>query len=52
MEIVEHNVDESINVGISGIRIECLKFADDLETLARNTASAYKQIEILKEKRM
>ena len=46
---IEYNVDQPIKLGRTNIKVDCLAFADDLAILARDTATAQKQIEILKE---
>ena len=46
---IENNVDQPIKLGRTNIKVDCLAFADDLAILARDTATAQKQIEILKE---
>lgn len=45
----EQNVDQPIKLGRTNIKVDCLAFADDLAILARDTTTALKQIEILKE---
>lgn len=49
MQKVEQKVDQPIKLGRTNVKVDCLAFADDLAILTRDTATAQKQIEILKE---
>lgn len=43
------NIDQPISLGRGKLKIDCLAYADDLAILTRDTITAQKQIELLKE---